>query len=214
LILDTETAEHQAWQEIYREHGTELPLERWVEGIGTGPDAFDPYEQLERQLGELVDRNRIRRRRSARTSEILLDRSTLPGVASFIERARELGLALGVASSSSRAWVSGHLRRLDLEGHFDAICCCDDVRQVKPDPELYVSICNALGVDPASAIAIEDSPNGIQSAKEAGLYCVSVPNALTRNLAMDAADLVLVSLATLTLDEVIERARRQRRRAS
>jgi len=105
--------------------------------------------------------------------------------------------------------VSEHLRRLALEDCFDAFCCSDDVDCVKPDPELYLSICRTLQVDPDDAIAIEDSPNGIRAAKAAGLYCVSVPNALTRSLAMDAADLVLVSLATVTLDEVIERAGRR-----
>lgn len=207
LILDTETAEHQAWQELYREHGTELPLDRWLECIGTSMDGiFDPYQQLEERIGELVDRKRLHARVLARTHEILADRSTLPGVAEFITRARELGLCVGVASSSSREWVENHLGRLGLLDRFDAIRCSDDVAQVKPDPELYLTVCRDLDTPPAKAIAVEDSPNGIRSAKDAGLYCVSVPNALTRNLSMDAADLVLVSLASISLDEVIERA--------
>lgn len=214
LILDTETAEHQAWQELYREHGAELPLERWVEGIGASWDQWSPYDQLEQQLGELVDRERVRASVRTRTSEILSDRSILPGVTEFLERAGELGLATGVASSSTRAWVQGHLRRLGLHDRFDAICCADDVGRVKPDPELYLSICDALDATPCEAIAVEDSPNGIRAAKAAGLYCVSVPNALTRMLSMDAADLVLVSLASVSLDEVIERAARPSRRAS
>jgi putative hydrolase of the HAD superfamily len=177
-------------------------------------DVFDPYEQLERQLGELVDRKRLRGHMRARKAEILTDRSTLPGVTDFIDRATELGLALGVASSSSREWVESHLRRLSLLDAFDAIRCSDDVARVKPDPELYLSVCAALQVAPAESIAIEDSPHGIRAAKDAGLYCISVPNALTRNLSLDAADLVLVSLATISLDEVIERAARPGCRAS
>ena len=169
---------------------------------------FDPVEQLERQLGELVDRTRLRARAAARRLEILADRSTLPGVTDWIERARELGLRLAVASSSSRSWVEGHLGRLGLHERFDAIRCSDDVARVKPDPELYRSVCTALAIAPAQSIAIEDSLHGIRSAKGAGLYCVSVPNALTRHLSLDEADLVLLSLASLPLDEVIARARR------
>jgi HAD superfamily hydrolase (TIGR01509 family) len=209
LILDTETAEHQAWAELYAEHGTELPLDRWLECIGTSmAGLFDPVEQLERQLGELVDRERLRARASTRTHEILADRSTLPGVTDYIARADELGLGLAVASSSSREWVTSHLQRLGLLEAFRVIRCSDDVARVKPDPELYTSVCRALEAPPGRCIAIEDSPHGIASAKTAGLYCVSVPNALTRHLSLDAADLVLVSLAAATLDEVIERARR------
>lgn len=168
---------------------------------------FDPVEQLERQLGELVDRERLRAHVRTRTHEILADRSTLPGVTDYIARADELGLGLAVASSSSREWVTSHLRRLGLLEAFRVIRCSDDVARVKPDPELYTSVCQALATPPGRCIAIEDSPHGIRSAKSAGLYCVSVPNALTRHLSLDAADLVLVSLAATTLDEVIERAR-------
>ncbi len=214
LILDTETAEHQAWQEVYRQHGTELPLDRWVECIGTDAKAFDPYEQLERQLGELVDRAAIRRHRRLRTAEILADRSTLPGVRDFIEAATARGIRLGVASSAREAWVAEHLQRLGLYDAFDAIRCADHVAKVKPDPAVYLSICEALEVDPSSAVAIEDSPNGILAAKRAGLFCLSVPNLMTRSLSMDAADLVVVSLATITLDELIARAARPRLQAS
>ena len=167
---------------------------------------FNPYEQLERQLGELVDRDRIAVRVRTRTHEILADRSTLPGVTDFIERAHELRMGLGVASSSSRSWVEEHLRRLGLIDAFAVIRCSDDVERVKPDPALYLAVCRELDASPDQSIAIEDSPNGIRAAKDAGLFCVSVPNALTRNLSMDAADLVLVSLASISLDEVIERA--------
>jgi len=209
LILDTETAEHQAWHEIYAEHGTVLPLDRWLECIGTSmAGLFDPIEQLERQLGELVDRTRLRRQAADRARGLLADRSTLPGVTDHIARAGELGLRLAVASSSSRGWVEAHLERLGLGGAFDAIRCSDDVTSVKPDPELYLAVCRALEVAPSDGIAIEDSPHGIRAAKGAGLYCVSVPNALTRHLSMDEADLVLVSLASLSLDDIIDRARR------
>ena len=126
----------------------------------------------------------------------------LPGVAEFIERARALGLALGVASSSPRSWVEGHLTHLLLRPHFTVIRCAEDVEHVKPAPDLYFAVTSALGVAPDQTIAIEDSPNGITAAKAAGLYCVSVPNAMTRNLSMDAADLVLVSLARVSAASV------------
>ena len=110
--------------------------------------------------------------------------------------------------------MTRHLRRLGLLDAFDVVRCAEHVDRVKPDPAIYRCICAALDVAPREAIAIEDSPNGILSAKRAGLYCLSVPNLMTRSLSMDAADLVVVSLATISLDEVIDRATRQRLQAS
>jgi HAD superfamily hydrolase (TIGR01509 family) len=129
--------------------------------------------------------------------------AVLPGVHDYIADARRLGLQLGVASSSSRAWVSGHLARLELHQHFVCIACRDDVPRTKPDPALYHAALAALGVRPEEAIALEDSPNGILAAKRAGLFCVAVPNALTCQLPLHQADLQIPSLAAFPLPRLL-----------
>ena len=60
---------------------------------------------------------------------------------------------------------------------------------------------DALGVEAPQAVALEDSPNGVLAAKRAGIYCVAVPNAITRQLDLHHADLCLESLADPTLAE-------------
>src|SRR5258706_381252 len=62
-----------------------------------------------------------------------------------------------------------------------------------------------VGVAPKDAVAFEDSPNGIAAAKDAGLRCVAVPNALTADLDLRRADLKLTSLAALPLEELLRR---------
>jgi putative hydrolase of the HAD superfamily len=57
LILDTEVPEYQSWVELYQAYSSALPLEKWLESIGT-TDAFNPYEYLEQQLGRTIDRRR------------------------------------------------------------------------------------------------------------------------------------------------------------
>ena len=112
----------------------------------------------------------------------------------------------GVASSSRRDWVEGHLDRRELLGYFDAVRCRDDVAAAKPDPGLFTSALAALGVEPECAIAIEDSANGVTAAKRAGMFCVVVPNAMTKSMRLDDADLRLQSLADVSLHDLIEMA--------
>jgi HAD superfamily hydrolase (TIGR01509 family) len=207
LILDTEAPEFQCWQEIYEAHGCRLELETWAACIGT-VDAFDPHRHLESQLGRSLDVDEVRARRGSRFAELIAEQTILPGITRCIEDAERLGLKLGVASSSSRDWVAGHLSRLGLLGRFAAIKCADDVERVKPDPALYVATLAALGVRPAQALALEDSPNGILAAKRAGLWCVAVPNALTRELALDGADLQVASLDETPLAGLLARLAR------
>jgi HAD superfamily hydrolase (TIGR01509 family) len=205
LILDTEDAEYRSWLEVYSEHGVELPLERWVSCIGTDNSAFDPYLHLTSLVADPIDWTEVRERRRRRQLELLAGVPPLPGVADYLARAGALGLKVGVASSSSRRWVTGHLGQLGLAPLVHAVKCADDVTRVKPDPELYLASTEALGVSPAQAVALEDSPNGIAAAKAAGLRCVAVPNPLTRGLPLGAADLVLESLAAMSLDDLLRR---------
>jgi HAD superfamily hydrolase (TIGR01509 family) len=203
LILDTEVPEFRAWQEIFQRHGCELPLATWAACIGTSSTAFDPYAYLETLLGRTVDRDAMRAQWRQRRDELLALETVLPGVQDYLVDATRMGFQLGVASSSSRAWVSGHLARLGLLPHFTSIQCADDVQTTKPNPAAYQAVLAALNVLPGEAIALEDSPNGILAAKRAGLFCVAVPNGLTRHLPLDRADMQLASLATMPLARLL-----------
>jgi len=206
LILDTEVPVYRAWQELYDEHGHELPLERWAQCLGTA-GAFDPCADLAGLVGRALDIAMLRQRHRVRTDALIGEQSVLPGVLERLAEAQAMGLTLGVASSSGRAWVEGHLGRLGLLDRFHAIRCAGDVERVKPDPALYRAVLGATGVDAADAVAIEDSPNGVLAAKRAGLACVAVPNALTAQLDLRAADLRLASLADITLETLLARLR-------
>ncbi len=202
LILDTELPDFESWQEMFIEHGVSLPLAAWTPLIGTA-SSFDLYDYLEQQAGRTIDRADVRERRRQRYHERVIAQAILPGVEACIRDAKQRGLKVGLASASSPDWVLGHLARLGLHVHFDTVKTSADVARVKPDPALYRAALDALGLDAAEAIALEDSPNGIAAAKAAGLFCVAIPNAMTRDLDLDAADLRLTSLADLPLVELL-----------
>ena len=205
LILETETPILQAWSEIYAEHGHTIPMDRWHAILGGGRDGFDPLDHLAALVGEGLDRNAIAARRAARRTELIEALDVMEGVRDMVADAKRLGLGLAVASSSSREWVLGHLERLGIRQHWDAVRCRDDVERVKPAPDLYRAAVEALGVAPDEAVAFEDAPNGVAAAKAAGLWCVAVPNALTRDLDLSHADLRLASLADEPLEWILER---------
>ena len=206
LILDTEVPVYDAWQEIYGAHGVALAFEKGAACIGTA-DTFDPCVDLQAALGRALDVAALEERHRARTDSLIAAQPILPGVREYVEVATRMGLALGVASSSSRRWVEGHLARLGLRDHFQVIRCADDVPRVKPDPALYLAVLEATGVSAEEALALEDSPNGVLAAKRAGLTCVAVPNPLTARLDLSAADLTFGSLAEVTLADLLRRLR-------
>lgn len=203
LILETEGPIYQSWQEVYQQYGCELSLNEWGKIIGAAENSFDPFEALEAQVGS-VDRENLGPRRHQRELDLIYAQAVLPGVEALMQAAREKGLKLAVASSSSRSWVVGHLTRLGLLDYFDTIKTRDDVAHAKPDPELYQAVLDEFDLQPEEALVFEDSPNGILAARLAGIFVVCVPNELTRQLKTDGANLHLNSLADYALDELLE----------
>ena len=202
-ILETETPDYQAWQELYASYGSELPLEIWAASIGAH-NVFDPYAYLAEQSGRFIDRTAVRQQVKQRAFELACLEDPLPGVLDYIKEAQQLGLRLGVASSSNHAWVDVHLERLNLTSQFEIVICRDDVgNRAKPDPAVYLAACGALGCVPQQAIALEDSLNGLTGAKRAGLYGVAIPNALTKHMDFHQADHQLTSLADISLANLI-----------
>lgn len=203
LIVDTETPVFAAWSAVFRDHGEELSQELWQGVIGHGSGYWDPVAELEARLGRSLDRDAVqagRRRRELRTA---FDQPALPGVREWVGSAVDLGLGLGVASSSGREWVAGHLQRLGLD-EFACVRCREDVGRTKPAPDVYLAAVECLGVAPAEAVAIEDSQPGTESARAAGLLCIAVPGVLTSaHHDFSAANLVLPSLADRSLVDAL-----------
>lgn len=201
LILDTEHAEFDAWQSVYREHGVELAFADWSVCIGTA-GAFDPCAHLEKLTGRAVDRPRLMEQYRALDLSLLAKMDFMPGVRERLKEAKGLGLKLAIASSSDQPWVEDHLRQRGLLHEFDAILVRNERFPAKPLPDIYLAALGALEVQPGEAVALEDSMNGIAAAKAAGIYCIAVPNEITRRLDLSRADRQVSSLNAFTFDEL------------
>ncbi len=180
-ILDTETPEFQAWTELYGQYDQNLDIQRWGVGIGTW-GAFDPIAHLEELTGQTFDHAIIHARIRPRVLELIRASSLLPGVLATLDQAKAMGLRVGLASSSGNEWIYGWLKHYSLENRFEVIKTKDDVKAVKPDPELYLAAAKALNLEPQVCAAIEDSPNGSKAALAAGMHTIAVPNQITQYL--------------------------------
>lgn len=198
----------RTWQEAFQQFGQDLELARWAANIGHGPGAnpFDPYAYLEQLSGRAVDRAALQAWRRPRTDALIALELPLPGVSAYLAEARERGLGLAIASSSPVEWVEGHLMRLRLRDAFKVLSCAGNGVPGKPAPDVYLRAVDGLGLAPGEAIALDDSATGVAAAKAAGLFVVAVPNQITAGLDFGLADLVLPSLAAMSLAELLARA--------
>jgi len=115
-----------------------------------------------------------------------------PGVARLLDDLAAAGVALAVGTTGSRRWVEPLLRRTLPAVDWATIVTGDDVAARKPDPEVFVTALERLGLDgPAGAVVVEDSGEGVAAASAAGLCCAVVVNGYTAGHDLAGADLVV-----------------------
>lgn len=194
VVVDTEWAVYQAWQEVCAAHGGDLPLAEYVNCVGSDHATWDPKAHLEKQIGRQLDWPPILEAKNQRTRDLLVGSGPMPGVASWLDRLRRAEVPQAVASSSTREWVGGWLERLGLGGYFHSLHCRGEVLRLKPAPDLFLAAAESLGVPPRHILAVEDSRNGVVAAKQAGMHVLAVPNQITGVQDLSEADLHVESL--------------------
>lgn len=98
------------------------------------------------------------------------------GLYDLLEELKKRSIKLGVATSSSRAYALGELKDKGVDGYFDEFVFGDMVKEGKPAPDIYLRACERLQVEPACALALEDSIHGIKAAHAAGMRSIFVPD--------------------------------------
>ena len=128
---------------------------------------------------------------------------TVPGAREAVERMAERW-PLALASSSNRELIVLALALLGVADRFQAIVSSEEVARGKPAPDVYLEAARRLAVSPDRAAAVEDSHNGIRSAKAAGMRVIAIPNRRfpPGEDALAEADLVVETLAGLTAEAI------------
>lgn len=157
-------------------------------GLDLGTDAAA-------RIGELhAEKNRLYAHRTA--SGVALR----PGVRRLIAEARACGLAVAVATTTSRVNLDAlFAAAFGTAGTawFSAIVTGEDVSRKKPDPEAYLQVLDHLGLTPGECVAFEDSRNGLLAAKAAGLPVILTPSLYTQDEDLREGDCVVSDLGEL-----------------
>ncbi|GAA5481168.1 HAD family hydrolase [Haloferula sargassicola] len=194
ILVDTEWAIYQAWLRTFRLHDHDLPLATYVRCVGSDFDTWSPKAHLEDLTGKSFDWHQLDEARQVEIRRDLEQAGPMPGVVPLLGRLQAAGTRLAVVSSSSHVWVDGWLEKLGLAGYFGTVVCRGDAPRIKPEPDLWLEAIRRLGIAPDRGLAIEDSLNGVRSAKAAGLTAWAIPNRTTAGIHFAEADRVFTSM--------------------
>lgn len=195
-LVDTEWAIYSAWLRTYQRFGQDLPIEVYVQCIGSGFHVWSPQIHLEELTGRSFDWPAMDAERQVEIEAELREQGPVEGARELLQKLSE-ETRLAVVSSSSHRWVDGWLERLGLDCFFEKVICRGDAPRIKPAPDLYLACAEALGLEPKQCAVIEDSLNGVKSAKEAGMTAYAIPNRITTVSDFREADAVYETLNAL-----------------
>ncbi len=172
-LVDTNEAHARTWVEALKAFGHEVPIEAVRPLMGMGGDKLLPRltgEPKESPLGE-----KIAQRRSA-----LFEQHYLPGIKPFaqsrelIERMREAGLKIVIASSSQREHLDRLIAVVGIEELIDAATSASDVDASKPEPDVIAAALDKLGIAPQNVVMLGDTPYDIEAAGRLGVRTIAL----------------------------------------
>ena len=204
-ILDSMPWHIRAWQDILTQKGVAIEDEFLYLNEG----AIEATHLLEAiaDHGLTPDREMLedllRLQASLFNSKFAMNVAPFPDALATLDRLSEAGLGLALITSSSRHVVERVLGP-EMKSRFSVIVTGDEVGRGKPHPEPYLTGLKKMGLDSGSAMAVENAPAGISSAKAAGLACAALTTTLAREHLLQA-DFVFGSLSDLA-DHVLQPA--------
>ncbi|HKC63676.1 MAG TPA: HAD family phosphatase [Pyrinomonadaceae bacterium] len=214
VIIADEPIHMKAYQEVLASEGITLSDEEYMTMLGMDDVTFvrTAFERAGKSLTEGTTKALIAREWEIHRSVIEDELPLAPGVVTFIKAASR-HFQLGVVSMATRDGVFYVLERLKIENAFTVIVTAEGASAHKPDPWCYnraLGLLNdarreqrELPLLPAECLVIEDSPQGIESGRAAGMKTLGVTNTVREETLRTAhADVVTASLADWTVDAV------------
>ncbi len=202
VLVDSEQLWDEVREQLARERGGRWHERAQADMMGMSSTEWSRYMHDVIGLAESPEEinEEVVRRLLAGYAESL---PLLPGAVEAVERLAQRW-PLGLASSSNREVIDAVLEEAEIARYFRATVSSEEVEHGKPAPDVYLEAARRLGVAPSSCAAVEDSHNGIRSARAAGMRVIAIPNPRypPSEDALALADVVLESLDELTPERV------------
>lgn len=178
VILDSERVANLAWFQVSEKYDLGLNIEKLKEI--KGGTAVRTLEILSKQVGKTLAEKIMEEKKEIQMSIIKKENGIKlkEGVVELLKYIKEKGLKCIVATSTTKERAEKQLKETGVYSYFDNLVYGDEIKNGKPDPEIFLKACEKIGVSPVEAVVIEDSVLGATAANRAGIKCFVVEDTM------------------------------------
>lgn len=178
VILDSERVANLAWFQVSEKYDLGLNIEKLKEI--KGGTVVRTLEVLSKQVGKTLAEKIMEEKKEIQMSIIKKENGIKlkEGVVELLKYIKEKGLKCIVATSTTKERAEKQLKETGVYGYFDNLVYGDEIKNGKPDPEIFLKACEKIGVSPIEAVVIEDSVLGATAANRAGIKCFVVEDTM------------------------------------
>ena len=197
VLVETFNIHLKAYKKAFEEIGLNFKEEHLLKNYGRKrKDIIRSFLEENGIVSEELVEKLVKRKEELYREFVETELKLLPGVLDCLKYLKRKGYKIGLASSSSKETIKQFMRVTKTESFFDAFTSGDEVKEGKPNPEIFLKCAEKLGVEPKDCVVIEDSVHGVEAAKRAGMKCVAVLTGKHSREDLEKAkpDLILESL--------------------
>ncbi len=200
VIVSTDNCHYKAWKQMADEEGIyfDEKINNRLRGVSRMESLAIVLERATKSYSD-AEKTALAERKNNYYKELitaLTPADILPGAMENLKALKESGIKIAIGSSSKNTPVI--LKQIGLDSYFDAVSDGNNIKNSKPDPEVFVKAAEMLGIDPADCLVVEDADAGIEAGRAGGMKTLSVNGA-------KGADYFAENLAAFSIVENLAR---------
>ncbi len=199
LLADTEPLHFMAWKEVVEKYDVKLTKYVFIKrlaGIGGAETAI----YFSRKYG--LDHRILLKEKARIYTKLRKKVKPMAGAKAAVLKFRKI-MPVSAASSSRTNDVSYVLKKIGVLKYLEHVTTADEVKRVKPFPDIYLLAAKKLRLEPKFCMVFEDTSVGVEAAKRAGMYCTAVPSGYTKLQDFSMADVILKSLKNISVEKIL-----------
>ena len=198
VLIETEKETFKFYQEYLKQQGVVLKDDDFKYKAGRkSKDFWNDVLTPEQQ--EKIDVKKLTQlKRDAFNTDPKSYVKAMPGGKELLQTLKKEGFKLALASQNEARMIKSMMDWLGIKEYFDVILSINEIKNLKPNPEIYLLAAKKLGVTPNKCVVIEDSKDGASSAKNANMKCIGVLHPYTPLGALDTTNIKVEKLSDIT----------------